>query len=108
MKYSMLNTQMISKKRIRVLEDWETPFGIVPAGFESDGASVPRPFRWALSPFGMLLEAAIFHDYCYENKIKTKSFADKSFRQIALDHGVHKYTATIAYYAVKWFGEGEY
>lgn len=40
----------------------------IPAGFESDGASVPR-FLWSLyPPFGELYEPATWlHDYCYQH-----------------------------------------
>lgn len=40
----------------------------IPAGFESDGASVPR-FLWSLyPPFGELYEPATWlHDFCYQH-----------------------------------------
>lgn len=40
----------------------------IPAGFQSDGASVPR-FLWSLyPPFGELYEPATWlHDYCYQH-----------------------------------------
>jgi hypothetical protein len=39
---------------------------IVPAGFETDGASVPRPLWWLYPPFGGEYDrAAIIHDYLY-------------------------------------------
>lgn len=102
------NVEFITKKWVRLREDFATDFGTVPEGFECDGASVPRPFRWLLHPMGVLLPAAIFHDYCYVNAIKNKSFADKAFRDIALECGVNKYKVKIAYWAVKHFGKGNY
>ncbi len=35
----------------------------VPIGFKSDGASVPKLFRWFHSPFDKGLEGAVLHDY---------------------------------------------
>ncbi|MDD7911243.1 MULTISPECIES: DUF1353 domain-containing protein [Pseudovibrio] len=39
---------------------------LVPMGFETDLASVPRPFRWLISPGGLHAKAAVVHDYLYE------------------------------------------
>lgn len=39
---------------------------VIPRGFETDGASVPRPLWWLYPPFGQDYEpAAILHDYLY-------------------------------------------
>ena len=35
----------------------------VPAGFITDGASIPAGFRWLFSPTGRYFGAAIVHDY---------------------------------------------
>ena len=37
---------------------------LIPAGFITDGASVPYPLNGFYSPTGRLFEAAIVHDYC--------------------------------------------
>lgn len=57
--------------RLRLLEDWIVimPGGlrvIVPRGFVTDGASIPRPLWGLLSPFGVLLEGALIHDFGYQ------------------------------------------
>lgn len=42
---------------------------IIPSGFVTDGASVPRPL-WAIpgfSPFGVLLEGGVPHDFAYQH-----------------------------------------
>jgi hypothetical protein len=39
---------------------------VVPAGFETDGASVPRPLWWLYPPLGGDYDrAAVVHDYLY-------------------------------------------
>lgn len=64
-------------------EVYYTPFGryIVPPGFESDGASMPR-FFWRLigHPFSMdYLREAILHDYFYRTQTVTRKHADRIF-----------------------------
>jgi hypothetical protein len=38
---------------------------VVPAGFETDGYSIPRIFWGLLQPYGQPIEAAVVHDYLY-------------------------------------------
>jgi len=57
--------------RMELMEDWivTLPGGlriIVPRGFITDGASIPRLLWWLISPFGPLLEGAILHDFGYQ------------------------------------------
>jgi hypothetical protein len=42
----------------------------VPAGFETDLASIPRPVWWlpGFSPFGRIEEPSVAHDYLYSTK----------------------------------------
>lgn len=42
----------------------------IPKGFVLDGASIPKPFRFLLSPTGILFIPGIIHDYGYQyNKL---------------------------------------
>ena len=57
-------------RKWRVVEDYyfTLPDGtrvVIPQGFEFDGASVPKIFRFLLSPTGCLFIAGLFHDYGY-------------------------------------------
>jgi len=59
-------------ERIRHIEDWifELEFGlqiIIPRGFETDLASIPRLFRNIMSPWGNLRLGAIPHDFFYQH-----------------------------------------
>ena len=108
MKYAAPIIQKVRKNRFELVCDWVTPYGTIPAGAISNGANVNRSFWWFFSPFGELFEAAIFHDYYYENALETKSYADKSFYKIAIDFDVNKHKAKMAYWAVKHFGSGSY
>lgn len=57
--------------RFELLQDWIIIFPdgtkvIVPTGFITDGASIPRWLWWLISPFGPLLEGALLHDFGYQ------------------------------------------
>ena len=77
---------------------------IVPAGFASDGASVPR-FLWSMfPPFGKYLEAAIVHDwFCVTHAVDSITAA-KVFREAMEVCGVGKWRRTKMYWAVRTFG----
>ena len=108
MKYSKLIVEKVTRRKWRVVHDWHTPFGVVPAGFTTDGASVPRLLWAVFSPSGVLWQASVIHDYLYSNAIKTKQYADNAFKQTALTFKARKYEALLAYYFVRLFGRGEY
>jgi hypothetical protein len=94
--------------RWRLAEAWVTPFGVIPAGFETDGASVPRFLWWFASPTGKLFEASIIHDWHYQNAINTKKAADAAFFITARKFGVGYLKARTAWLAVRLFGRGSY
>lgn len=106
--YTDLKVTKITKNTWEVIEDWHTPFITVPKGFRSDGASVPRPLWWFLSPAGELFEAAILHDYLYNITWTIKRNADNAFRDTALSYGANKFKVYLAHKAVCRFGEGNY
>ncbi|EBB6196917.1 DUF1353 domain-containing protein [Salmonella enterica subsp. enterica serovar Muenchen] len=80
----------------------------VPAGFVTDLASVPRIFWTLLPPDGKYAKAAIIHDYLYDNALRTKKEADRIFLDGMEVLGVPKWKRTIMYWAVRWFGRGNY
>ena len=80
-----------AKKRI-LLEDLliKTSKGqfIIPAGFETDLASIPRIFRWVVSPTDwFILVPAIFHDWVLREKLFTRKTADYLFLEKMRDFG---------------------
>ena len=57
------------RAKFKILEDWTSPAGTyLPAGFVSDGVSVPFMFRWLVSPTGPVFYAAVIHDYYIQFK----------------------------------------
>ena len=91
-----------------LLEDLRWGNITVPAGFESDGASVPRFFWRAVFPPGdsQALRAAFLHDYIYRKKPEgwTRAEADNLFYDVLVIEGVPKWRARLAYWGVRLFG----
>jgi hypothetical protein len=98
--------QKIGKYTFKLVEDFTAAGVTVPAGFEFDGASVPRILWTLFNPVGELFEASIVHDYMYENAIGTKQEADNKFYEIAKMYKANR--AYFAYLAVKFGGKGNY
>jgi hypothetical protein len=106
--FGELYTKKIGKRKWELTQDWQTPFGVVPKGFISNGANVPRFLWWFLDPATEAFEASVIHDYFYDNAIQTKAFADLAFYQVLRTYGVSQHKAQPAYWAVKQFGNGKY
>lgn len=78
---------------------------IIPVGFKSDGASIPRWF-WRLigHPFDMrYLPQAIFHDYLYNRQILTRAESDRVLYEDtkATCSWLRRWAI---YRALRWFG----
>jgi hypothetical protein len=79
----------------------------VPAGFETDLASVPRlPLAYALFG-GRARRSAILHDFLYETQAG-KDYADEVFLAAMKAEGVGLATRWIMYWAVRAFGQVVY
>lgn len=80
----------------------------IPAGFRSDGASVPRAFWWIVSPAidPRTIRAAICHDFLYRNSPQdwTRAEADRLFRDYSIEDGLPRWRAYIAYAGLRAFG----
>ena len=95
-----------------LLEDmvviWNGKVLVVPAGFKSDGASVPRFFWRIVFPPGdsRALRASIAHDFIYRNCPFgwTRAEADQLFYDVLRTDGVPYLNAKGAYYGVRLFG----
>ena len=88
--------------------DWGGRLLIVPYGFESDGASVPR-FFWRLvfpPSDNRALRAAFAHDYIYRTHPAgwTKAEADAMFFDLLVADGIPVFRAYLAYLGVHFFG----
>ena len=85
---------------------------VVPAGFETDGASVPR-IAWSsgVRPDGLIRAAAVVHDYLCVRKgqvspscrVSSREAAD-IFKDLMVAAGMRAKFVRRAYWAVRWFG----
>lgn len=81
---------------------------VVPKGYVTDLASIPRALWWFMPPAGRHAQACVVHDFMYDNAISTKELADKGFHAGLLELGIPRWRAYAMYLAVKWFGKGAY
>ena len=90
-----------------------TLFGVlVPVGYDTDGASVPRAFYNIIARFTDALPAALVHDLRYDplevdgvkRRVLTRSQADLEFYRNLRASGVSRRRAWTAYTAVRSFG----
>jgi hypothetical protein len=82
---------------------------IIPSGFYTDGASVPRIFWNIFSPFGSYFPAALVHDFLYSKDSDDlfpcdRATADEIFLQAMKDAGVGWLTRRTIYRAVRLGG----
>ncbi|HZI23030.1 MAG TPA: DUF1353 domain-containing protein [Gemmatimonadales bacterium] len=76
----------------------------VPIGFETDFATIPRPF-WAVLPkWGRYGNAAVIHDWLYWAQRRPRAAADGIFLEAMGVLGVGSLTKSTLYWAVRLFG----
>lgn len=86
----------------------EGTYFLVPHGFVTDFASVPRLAWSILPPHGRYAKASVLHDNFYATGKVPRKEADRIFLEAMLVLGVNKRTAKLIYYAVRWFGKSRY
>ena len=107
--------ESIGGRKWRVVEDLHLELRLsvlgqctltIPAGFETDLATVPRFMWWAFPPSGDYNLAAIVHDYLLVHRRPeiSKKFCDEVFREIMHLTGVYCVERCLMYWAVRWFG----
>jgi hypothetical protein len=85
---------------------------VVPAGYVTDFASIPRAVHFIISPFGKHAEAAVVHDWLYAlgtpKDGKSRRTADKAFVKALRLLEVNFFKRQIMYWAVRLGGGGGY
>jgi len=77
---------------------------VVPVGFSTDGASVPKAIWWLYHPLGKYFRAAVIHDwFCVTHSVDHVTAA-KVFREAMQVCGVNKWRRQKMYLAVRYFG----
>jgi hypothetical protein len=78
---------------------------LIPEGFVTDGASVPRGLRWLFSRVGAAHQvAALLHDYLYAGQFTTRREADRLYYRVCKDVGVGGVAAGLMFVALYLFG----
>lgn len=77
---------------------------VVPAGFVSDFASIPRVFYSIYRPTGRYQWAAVVHDYLYWEQTTSREEADNILLHAMQESGVSRVDRDVIYYAVRLGG----
>jgi hypothetical protein len=81
----------------------------VPAGFETDGASVPRAFWRVIGhPFDSYFESAVIHDWLYGEAEVSRKESDRIFRVAMRSQRIPGWRRGIMWAAVRMFGFAHY
>lgn len=79
---------------------------VVPAGFRTDFATVPRPVTWLIPRFGAYTLAAILHDWLVTEGLRTRAVtsrqADGIFRRVLRESGVPVLRRWLMWAGVRW------
>jgi hypothetical protein len=74
---------------------------LVPAGQDTDFASVPVGITWLIPRYGRWTKAAILHDYLWRTGVVSKRDADGIFRRALRELGVPLYKRWLMWTAVR-------
>jgi hypothetical protein len=97
-------TPLPNGKHWRLNKEFPVLSFVVPAGFVTDLASVPRVF-WFIAPrWGKHGPAAILHDYLYRTGEVDRRTADNRFADVMDLCNVHPIFADAMFFAVRIFG----
>jgi hypothetical protein len=95
-------------RRVRLLETFVMfiyrDLVLIPAGFETDFASVPRFFWRIVPPWGKYSPAAVVHDFLYATGVVSRRRADKIFLRAMCQLDVAWWRRQLMYRAVRAFG----
>ena len=111
---------LLSTRNWILTEDWkyniEGEEYVIPAGFQFDGASIPKFLRTFFSPVGVLLIGGLVHDYAYKYKTLlkknkkdtmgelTQKRADEIFRDINIIVNGYYTMNRLAYWSLRLGG----
>lgn len=76
-------------------------FVLIPAGFETDGASIPWWARWKFDPWNRVGLSALLHDYLLTIPTVAKWDADLTFLHALRSQGAPAFMSTLFYFAVR-------
>lgn len=98
----------VGKYQFELVENYRYRDIVIPKGYITDGASVPRIF-WSIFPPNKAeyLSAAIVHDYLTDIVIEKKSITfrsvDNTFKEMLIDLNVNKIEVKVLYWSVRLY-----
>jgi hypothetical protein len=111
---------LLSTRNWKVTQDWKYRMNgneyIIPAGFQFDGASIPKFLRTFFSPVGVLLVGGLVHDYMYKYSalkrtdkkgsllLVDQKKADQIFRDINIEVNGFYFMNYLAYWSLRLGG----
>ena len=111
---------LLSTRNWKITKDWKYRYNgneyIIPAGFQFDGASIPKFLHPFLSPVGVLLIGGLVHDYAYKYAtllrqgkketmgVITQKKADEIFRDINIGVNGFYLMNYLAYWSLRLGG----
>lgn len=100
---------ILGTDNVKLLEDIVTPEITVPAGFISDGASVPDAVDGIVHRYDRFLPAYMVHDFCYSvDSPVRRDVADSILHVNLLRLGMDAVKAQLITLAVKQFGDSHF
>lgn len=82
---------------------------VVPAGYRTDFASIPRPLQGIFNADNDVAPAAVIHDFLYSSLMVPRDRADEIFHEALRRNGVGKIRARVLWAGVRiggWVGYG--
>ena len=111
---------LLSTRNWVIVEDWKYNLNgteyVIPAGFQFDGASIPKFLRTFFSPVGVLLIGGLVHDYMYKYSackpadkkgsllLVDQKRADQIFRDINIEVNGFYFMNYLAYWSLRLGG----
>jgi len=89
-----------------LLEDYVLLGWIIPAGFRSDGLTIPLGLRWLFQPTGKGFEAGILHDYMLAQRKtsgNTRAYIATVFKKALVRLYTHRHIITVLYTGVRMY-----
>ena len=105
----LLKFELLSDGRTaRIIEEYIIELNndkiIIPVGFETDFASVPRIFWFFIPPWGRYSVPAVIHDFLYKTGEVSRKKADKIFKKLMEELNINPFKINIIYSAVRIWG----
>ncbi len=86
----------------RLIYRGEEEIFLIPAGYVTDFATVPRVAVWLIPRFGSYTKAAILHDFLLTDTEVSSVDADNLFRRALRELGVPPWRRTLMWTGVRW------